>query len=372
MRQASGWFVPRSFLEAWHSLGWSGVDLFFVLSGFLVSGLLFREQIKRGSVRVGRFLIRRGFKIYPAFYCLLLATVIADLVGLATRGHRMSAMSPIGYLFEALFLQNYGPYIWLHTWSLAVEEHFYLSLALFTFLMVKRSKTGSDPFRLVPRLFAVVAPTILIIRILHYQTHPYYLYPHGGWRVDGALTHFRLDSLLFGVFLSYYYHYHAEATKAIVCRYKWIIALASILLVCPFFYFQVGSRETYTWGFTSLYLGYGGLLMLAMQWRIMSRWAQALLAPVGMIGYYSYSIYLWHWPVSFWVLRLLHFAGMDHLPKWVIFVVYLAMCIVPGIIMAKIIEVPFINLRNRLFPSVVENKSAVQECPVPRVTVNTN
>src|SRR6185503_20062984 len=52
--------------------GWIGVDLFFVLSGFLVSGLLFKEYIKFGNIRVGLFLIRRGFKIYPIYYIFYL------------------------------------------------------------------------------------------------------------------------------------------------------------------------------------------------------------------------------------------------------------------------------------------------------------
>src|SRR5262245_57143280 len=54
------------------SAGWVGVDLFFVLSGFLVSSLLFREARDTGRIAVGRFLVRRGLKIYPAFYALLL------------------------------------------------------------------------------------------------------------------------------------------------------------------------------------------------------------------------------------------------------------------------------------------------------------
>src|SRR5512135_1473672 len=61
----------RWFIDTWHQGGWIGVDLFFVLSGFLISGLLYRDLSKNGSLGVGRFLIRRGLKIYPAFYVLL-------------------------------------------------------------------------------------------------------------------------------------------------------------------------------------------------------------------------------------------------------------------------------------------------------------
>src|SRR5260221_13388339 len=63
---------PQSFL---HQAGWAGVDLFFVLSGFLISGLLFREQQQYGRIDFKRFFIRRGLKIYPGFFALIGATV---------------------------------------------------------------------------------------------------------------------------------------------------------------------------------------------------------------------------------------------------------------------------------------------------------
>src|SRR5439155_8723892 len=101
------------------------------LSGFLISRLLFTEYQKHGALRIGRFLIRRGFKIYPAFYVMLAATVAIT----AYHSHL-----PHGYLVkvltEAVYLQNYLPPVWGPTWSLAVEEHFYLLLAVAFFVMV--------------------------------------------------------------------------------------------------------------------------------------------------------------------------------------------------------------------------------------------
>jgi peptidoglycan/LPS O-acetylase OafA/YrhL len=57
----------------WMNVGWAGVDLFFVLSGFLISGLLFNEYQKTGEISLKRFYLRRGFKIYPAFWAMLTA-----------------------------------------------------------------------------------------------------------------------------------------------------------------------------------------------------------------------------------------------------------------------------------------------------------
>ena len=69
-------FQHGNILEFFNRAGWIGVDLFFVLSGFLISGLLFGEYQRRGSIQLKRFYIRRGFKIYPAFYVFLAVTAL--------------------------------------------------------------------------------------------------------------------------------------------------------------------------------------------------------------------------------------------------------------------------------------------------------
>lgn len=60
------------------NLGWSGVDLFFVLSGFLIGGLLFSEIERTGTLRCGRFWMRRGFKIWPSYFALLLVLAVSE------------------------------------------------------------------------------------------------------------------------------------------------------------------------------------------------------------------------------------------------------------------------------------------------------
>src|SRR5437016_4189274 len=140
-------FRPTWLWESFRTLreaGWIGVDIFFVLSGFLVSGLLFEELSARGTVSPGRFLIRRGFKIYPAFWAMILVTV----VGLWLHGAGISLKTLCSELF---YFQNYylpaaGPAgFWGHTWTLAVEEHFYFLLAGL-FLFLKRRADAGAPF----------------------------------------------------------------------------------------------------------------------------------------------------------------------------------------------------------------------------------
>mgnify|MGYP001205359475 CR=1 FL=1 len=69
--------------QKWQDIGWIGVDLFFVLSGFLVSMLLFKEVRIKGRLSIRHFLIRRGLKIYPSFYFFILVTVLYKIFILA-------------------------------------------------------------------------------------------------------------------------------------------------------------------------------------------------------------------------------------------------------------------------------------------------
>src|SRR5438477_10775385 len=82
-------------------VGWAGVDVFFVLRGFLISGLLFSEYQKRGSIGFKRFFIRRGLKIYPAFYAFTLLTTLTSYAVWR------NVSTPARYLHETLFVQNY-------------------------------------------------------------------------------------------------------------------------------------------------------------------------------------------------------------------------------------------------------------------------
>ena len=130
-----------------NEMGWIGVDLFFVLSGFLVSGLLFVEYKKHGNIRGKLFLIRRGFKIYPLFYFSIFLTVIFLLflpnMYLFPDSRRLFLNHNgilTGFVIEAFFLQSYLFGYWGHHWSLSVEEFFYFSLVLFLYYLVKKGK----------------------------------------------------------------------------------------------------------------------------------------------------------------------------------------------------------------------------------------
>ena len=169
--------------------GWVGVDLFFVISGFLISSLLFREFSQTQNISIKRFLIRRGFKIYPPFWVV---------IGLSFLGFKIvkQTCSASQIAAELLFVQNYWPGIWLYTWSLAVEEHFYLGIS-FLFWIFK--KLGlSQMIKLLPIICFVVCVLCFGLRYREISGNGPYFYFLYAFK-----SHLRIDSLCFGVFISY-------------------------------------------------------------------------------------------------------------------------------------------------------------------------
>ncbi|MGI8638644.1 MAG: acyltransferase family protein [Pyrinomonadaceae bacterium] len=320
--------------SVWYRGGWTGVDLFFVLSGFLIAGLLFNEYKKRGDIDIKRFLIRRGFKIYPAFWFMILTTLAVTIFSGETiyRG---------GFLSELLFIQNYHSGIWEHTWSLAVEEHFYifLSLLFFVFLFLGRN-SHKNSFDFIPKIFAFVAVVCLALRFV---TN---IYLGFSYETNIEQTHLRIDSLFFGVFLSYLWNFRGLSDSRFLNKNKFFIGLVGVCCFVPAFVFEL--NETFwleTIGLTMLYLG-GGFLLLAL---LKSDFGDSkFLRTFAEIGKYSYSIYLWNLPTHFWLAKFTNLAAEN----WFLYAfLYWSGTLVLGIGTAKLIEYPVLRLRDKLFPS---------------------
>jgi peptidoglycan/LPS O-acetylase OafA/YrhL len=309
------------------------VDLFFVLSGFLVSGLLFSEYARHGNMSPWRFYVRRGLKIYPAFYVFLAFTVTV---------HALDGRPPRGRAaVELCFLQSYLPAHWCHTWSLAVEEHFYLALPLLLLYLVGRGARG--PFARLPLCVGCVCLALLAARTLNAVLREYseetHVFP----------THLRLDSLLFGVLIAYFWHFHADRFRAVLYPWRRWLMIAGVLLFTPAFIFELDSTPfIYTAGLSLFYLGGGALLVGTLLSAVPVNWITRFL---GFLGTHSYSTYLWHIPVLLWGIPFLEARMGGRLPFGVRAPLYIAGSFVAGIIMAKLVEYPALALRERLFPS---------------------
>jgi len=333
------------------SLGWVGVDLFFVLSGFLVSGLLFREYQQTQHVRSGRFLLRRGFKIYPQFYLLLGFTLP---IALWDGKHLPSPQ----VLAEAFFVQNYLQGFWAHTWSLAIEEHFYLLLAIAIALLARRA--GSNPFQGLPKWILFSFAIILSLRVTTWWLHPSvqdlneFLYLHH------FPSHLRMDSLLAGVMVSYYHVFHGEAVLKLVNRFREYLAPVSILLLSPMAFLPLSNPFVYTVGFSMLWMGFSLLLLIALYPVRPAVTAGSAGRMLARLGRNSYAFYLWHIPVRIGVIRLLAdpIARSIHMPIVALLlttVVTFGATVLVAFLTTWAVETPFLRLRDRWIPSLVKS-----------------
>ncbi len=314
--------------------GWIGVDLFFVLSGFLVSGLIFNEYKSRGRFAAGRFLIRRGLKIYPAFWVLIACT-------LGMKSLTNTNLSASGIVHELLFIQNYLPGLWNHTWSLAVEEHFYLVLTAVCFFIFSVSRSSSR-IKSLPVLCVLVMLGCLLLRLSTNGAFSHYnnTFP----------THLRVDSLMFGVLISYGFHFTQWLNAFNRPNVRRCALVIGVAMIVPFFYYKLGRTDwIHTYGFSVLYVAFGLILLSA---KFSPAKPNAIGRLMAKIGVYSYSIYLWHLAADDWGPQIFSLIVQRPPVWWEYGVGYFAGSVILGIIMAKLIEQPVLALRDRLWPSV--------------------
>lgn len=250
--------------------GWLGVDVFFVLSGYLITRLLMAEIEAQGRIDVPRFYMRRLLRLYPTMVLMLAAfLLVAPRLLPDIPAAREAALT-------ALYLSDYSlafwrtPVVLMHTWSLAVEEHFYLlwPLVLPAVLRARRP--------LVVLLAAYAAATLWRVVNLYWL----------GWDATYFRFDTRLSGLIFGCMLPF--------VRFDLARYRMLgwLALAALLLT-------VTIRQTPALILPPLVaeVAAGAVILSASRSH-----AHAFLgsAPMAYLGKLSYGIYLWHLPPLYW------------------------------------------------------------------------
>lgn len=311
-------------------LGWLGVDLFFVISGFLISGLLFREQQKHTTIDYLRFFVRRGLKIYPLFFLLIGASYLLIAVHESQAYTTYSLAWPC--LHELLFIQNYLGGIYVHTWSLAVEEHFYIILMLCFALFFMKRKQNVLPVCIV---FLVAPFGLRIYNCLAGNGHNHFF------------THTRIDSLFCGVLLQYGWKYYREElltfrkNMGLLLPFICVILLSCVGFISPDNYFIQGP------GFTVIAFCFAGILLYVLGADVKETFPVKALA---FTGFYSYSIYLLHIPVKL-LLEYLGLYETGGLTNCLYFAIYVLSCLSAGTLASLLIEQPILRLRDKKFPS---------------------
>lgn len=330
--------------KIWFALGWTGVDFFFVLSGFLVSGLIFREYQRHSTFDYLRFLIRRGLKIYPAFYFFIIFSSIVNILILSYYQNTIGIYYPSfkRLVTEILYVQNYYIGLWGHTWSLAVEEHFYLLLAALSAFLI-RFNSRTHIFQSIPYLLFGIILCVSALRI--YLTHCTDIPISELYRP----SHLRFDSLFFGVLISYWYHFNYKNLKAFIKKHYRMIRAVSILMLVPCMIPQfTNHRYLNSIQLTLLFLSYGSVILLALFWEG-KRKVKILnsLKFLATIGRHSYSIYLWHFAVALW-LKTITNSNLSYLSYLTI---YMIASISIGIFFSILLEQRVLKIRDFYFPS---------------------
>ncbi|MBI2215507.1 MAG: acyltransferase [Acidobacteria bacterium] len=272
--------------------GFVGVDVFFVLSGFLITRILQSRFAKEHRVPFADFYTRRARRILPAFWSMLaMLTVVVLLDPRFVSPDTFFHSAGIAFVFltqwQIMMDDLPGPLI--HLWSLGWEENFYLVWPLLVALAGRKNGW---------RALRIGATTAVIgLAAIRFVGHWWGISP---WRWLGAFAYFRVDAIILGCALALFTSPSVASTR----RRPWSEAVAFAALAVLIATFTVPNKNFF-WG--------GGFTVVSLctcvianhlRRREPSSIATLLeLSPLRWTGLISYGLYLWHFPVNWWMLQ---------------------------------------------------------------------
>jgi peptidoglycan/LPS O-acetylase OafA/YrhL len=295
----------------WASGGYLGVDLFFVLSGFLITSLLLEEWVRSGRINLAAFWGRRARRLLPALFLIVIAlalylignalfggpgaNALIDLSGL--RGDAIWTLLYANnwhliYAHQSYFAQFSTPSPLQHTWSLAIEEQFYLVWPLVLLLLLRYARRGWRTVGVVVTITLGLLSSILMAVLFHPGTDPSRIY-YG--------TDTRLFDLMAGATLAFLAASRPQPSASARRTLHAVAPAAAAVLAV--FWVTAGTPG----GLPTNFMFEGGFLICAVLAGLViadarliepGRFSRALAwPPLHFIGTISYGIYLWHWPV---------------------------------------------------------------------------
>jgi len=344
-----------SWLEPVKQIGWSGVDLFFVLSGYLIGYQLLKEIREKNSINIKQFYVKRFFRIIPAYIVVLV--LYYSLPNL----REGSGMPPLWKFLS--FTQNLGLDAELqksfsHAWSLCIEEQFYLLLpiSLLSIFYFKLQKGA---------LYLIVGLIILGFTLRIYNWNEYVQpFIDSGSRRQMALgfiekiyypSYNRMDGLLIGLVIAAIFNFKPNL-KSYLEEHGNIILLFGLGLfliaykVCGNFF----SYKTAVYGFPLISLAYGVIVIAAVSptcilYKFKSR-------TTLIIATLSYAIYLTHKQLFHLTKIVTGKIGFDNFGVWT-FWICIGIALIGGFVLHLLVEKPFLNFRNILLSQKLETNN---------------
>ena len=322
--------------------GYVGVDLFFVLSGYLITTILFKEYTQTGRISLISFYRRRALRLLPALAVLCLAFLFYAGIVIRNLPQGLKEVSiVIFYLgnWTRAFRIGLPEYLG-HTWTLAIEEQFYLLWPVLLLAILALNSRVTSALRLI--LLLITAITCWRVILTFQGANADRLY-------NGTDT--RADALLIGAALALALAapMFTRQLRALA-RYFWLPATA-IIVVVPIF-FPWNDRHMFFGGFSVVALAAATILTAALDGGAL---AQILSNPAFVwIGQRSYGLYLWHYPIM--LVGLFYF----HIPLgWWLTAIEICCTFVLATLSYMFIERPF--LERRYVNRPMEHARSVQQ-----------
>jgi peptidoglycan/LPS O-acetylase OafA/YrhL len=268
--------------------GWVGVDLFFVLSGFLITRGLVAPSPRATRARIRNFWIRRSLRIFPLYF-------IALIVGSIVCALSSARLPELSYW---LYVQNYAlafdpdPERWTsHLWSLAVEEQFYLVWPLAVLVAVRKRVD-----RLVPIILGLcILAAVLRMGVVFGARD---IEPLTRAKLAYRALPTRMDPLLLGALLAIFEAVPSRLSRLWEASRAWIMAAAALVVLGIIVWtrgFAFYDRRVVVFGYGSIAVLFGGMVSLASDPAVDHRFLS--WRPLRELGRVSYGMYVIHWPL---------------------------------------------------------------------------
>lgn len=321
---------------------WSMVDLFFVLSGFLIASGWFKEINRKGSASFKNFYIKRFFRIMPLYYAVILFYWIKNVLIMGREEY-----NPLNLI---LFVQNYIGEMgnFSVSWSLAVEEHFYLLFPLSSLLFLKTLKKEKSVY-IWPALILFITALRYIkadqvyeqMQLLDYKaSHDLFK------KLIYHPTHLRLDGLLFGVFLASIRVFKNELWLRLKNYKKEFYFLGGIFLIFSFiFSAQRYEKAQMAFSFSLMAISFSLLLIPLFHEEFdMKKLGSKLIKHFAKL---SYPIYLLHYPSFYLIDVILSYLHIENVRGFGNFSFTILFIYVVSYLANLLIEEPMLKLRKK-------------------------